>query len=264
MKRKVIHILIVAGWVLAIAASITGLAFANRWQDQATCRALLIHIDKGNAYPLISEKEIRAIVDKEWGKAIGKPLQELNFRALEEELRSVPVIESADVYASLSGIAEIKVVQRKPVMKLFFSQGGNWYIDGLGYFFPVSPGYSVRVLPVSGNIPFRVGKYFRLQNMPETYAGRQAALSLFEAGLYIHSHRLLHSLVAQIYYNEQGEVELIPATGDHTVLLGDFSDLQWRLDNLLLFYTRTAGRIDYRRYPVINLKYRNQIILTQK
>lgn len=264
MKRKLIHILIIVWWVVAVAASVTGLTFANRWQDQALCRALLVHIDKGNASPLISEKEILDIVGKKWGKAVGKPLNKLNFRALEDELRNVPVIESADVYASLSGITEIKVVQRKPLMKLFFPKAGTWYLDGLGYFFPLSPGYSDRVLPVSGKIPFSISRYYRLQDIPETSPDRQQVQNLYEAGLYIHSHRLLRSLVAQIYYNEQGEVELIPATGEHTVLLGDFTDLQWRLENLLLFYTRTAGHINYRQYPVINLKYRNQIILTQK
>ncbi len=263
MKKKLKRILVIVLWVLVVAASLTGLAFANLWQEQATCRAVIVKIDGIQGYPLISKEEIEEVIARKWGKPVGRSLKELHFRELEEELRRIPVVESAEVFASLSGIAEIHVVQRKPLMKLFFPNGVTLYLDGMGCFFPVNMGYSDRVLTVSGQVPFRISKYIRLSDIPEDNPGYKAVNDLFQAALYIRSHRLLSSLVAQIYYNSKGEVEIIPATGDHTILLGDFSDLEWRLDNLLLFYTRTAGRIDYRQYPVLNLKYRNQIILTQ-
>lgn len=263
MKRKLKRIFIAVLWVLMVAASLTGLTFANRWQEQAICRAVLIKIHGVQGYPLISEKEISNIVSQRWGKPVGKPLKYLVFRDLEDDLRRIPVIESAEVFASLSGITEIHVTQRKPLMKLFFKEGNTFYLDGFGYFFKVNPGYSDRVLTVSGQIPFRITNFKRINDIPENNPAYKSVLDLFQAGKYIQSHRLLNSLIAQVFYNNNGDVELIPVTGDHTILLGDFSDLEWRLDNLLLFYLRTAGRIDYRRYPVVNLKFKNQIVLTQ-
>lgn len=263
MKLKLKRILIVVLWVLVVAASLTGLVFANRWQEQVVCRAVLIKIHGIQGYPLISEKEINDILSQRWGKPVGKPLKELRFRDLEDALRRIPAVESTEVFASLSGITEIHVTQRKPLMKLLFEEGNTFYLDGLGYFFQVNPGYSDRVLTVSGQIPFRIANFKRITDIPENNPAYKSLLDLFEASKYIHSHRLLNSLIAQVYYNSKGDIELIPVTGDHTILLGDFSDLEWRIDNLLLFYLRTAGRIDYRKYPVVNLKFKNQIVLTQ-
>ncbi len=263
MKPKLKRILHRALWGVGVAAALTGLSFANRWQDQATCKAVFIQIDNQQGSPLISEKEINDIVKKKWGRAVGKPLKDLQYRALEEEIRRIPVVESADVFTSLSGITEIHVIQRKPLMKLFYPGGNTSYIDELGYFFSVAPGYSARVLTISGNMPLGIGKYAKLNDIPENNPAYKPAWELFRAGQYLRSHRLLNSLVAQVYYNAKGEVELIPASGSPIILLGDWSDLEWRLDNLLLFYIRTAGHIDLRQYPVLNLKYKNQIVLTK-
>jgi hypothetical protein len=93
MKRKLKRIFIAVLWVLMVAASLTGLTFANRWQEQAICRAVLIKIHGVQGYPLISEKEISNIVSQRWGKPVGKPLKDLVFRDLEDDLRRIPVIE---------------------------------------------------------------------------------------------------------------------------------------------------------------------------
>ena len=52
--------------------------------------------------------------------------------------------------------------------------------------------------------------------------------------------------------------------GDHTITLGNFNNLNQKLNNLLLFYQKEFSVYIWDSYKDINLKFRNQIVCTKK
>lgn len=67
-------------------------------------------------------------------------------------------------------------------------------------------------------------------------------------------------IVAVTIGNGDLEVELIPRTGDHTVLFGAIEDVEEKFDRLLAFYENGLGNIGWENYRTISVKYKGQVV----
>lgn len=56
------------------------------------------------------------------------------------------------------------------------------------------------------------------------------------------------------------EVELVPRTGDHTILFGAIEDVEEKFDRLLAFYENGLGNIGWDNYRTISVKYKGQVV----
>ena len=70
--------------------------------------------------------------------------------------------------------------------------------------------------------------------------------------------------IVQIYVDEKNNVELIPRVGNHNIILGDASDLENKLEKLMIFYKKGLSKTGWNEYSTINLKYKNQIVCTKR
>ena len=69
---------------------------------------------------------------------------------------------------------------------------------------------------------------------------------------------------AKIYVADNGEVELVPRVGEHTVLLGTPTRVEEKLARLKEFYTEGLNKVGWNKYSALNLKYDNQVICKKK
>ncbi len=67
-------------------------------------------------------------------------------------------------------------------------------------------------------------------------------------------------IVAVTISNGDLEVELVPRTGDHTVLFGAIEDVEEKFDRLLAFYENGLGNIGREHYRTIPVKYKGQVV----
>jgi cell division protein FtsQ len=56
------------------------------------------------------------------------------------------------------------------------------------------------------------------------------------------------------------DLELIPRVGNHTIILGNVSDLQEKFNKLMIFYKEAMPKVGWNKYKTLNLKYKNQIV----
>ena len=70
--------------------------------------------------------------------------------------------------------------------------------------------------------------------------------------------------IMQVYINNEGDMELIPRVGNHTIILGDVSGLEDKFSKLMIFYKQGLSKTGWNEYSTINLKYNNQVICTKK
>jgi cell division protein FtsQ len=67
--------------------------------------------------------------------------------------------------------------------------------------------------------------------------------------------------IEQIYIGN--DVELVPLAGSHIIVLGNFQDIDEKMNKLLVFYQHGLNKVGWNIYETINLKYKNQIVCSK-
>ena len=70
--------------------------------------------------------------------------------------------------------------------------------------------------------------------------------------------------VQEVYVTEDGDIELTPSVGNHTIILGDTSKLEDKLSRMKTFYTEGLDKAGWNKYKTISLKYDDQVICTRR
>ena len=88
---------------------------------------------------------------------------------------------------------------------------------------------------------------------------------------YIRHHEFWNDQVQQVFVNADGDLELIPRVGNHTIILGDVTagqngekELNEKFKKLFLFYKEGLSKQGWDKYSAINLKYKDQVVCTKK
>lgn len=187
-----------------------------------------------------------------WGELVGMRLDSLDLHAIETSIQRNPFVASAQAYIDMQGRLSIEVSQREPVLRVVNQYMESFYLDQDARVMPTSKQYSAAVLVASGQINDRPA--------PGASVYSERLQQLFELNQFIRNDDLLNALFVQIYVNGKGEFELIPRVGNHTVLLGDLSMLEEKMEKLLALYQTSFSETEWKEYRLINLKFKDQVI----
>ena len=139
-------------WMTLIAGISVLLFFSIRRKSTARVKTLVVNIEgsKENEQ-LISEKEINQILMLAAGKTLTKAnINTLNLRRLEAKLNKDKRIERADLYFDSKNRLNVRIIQKKPVMRVIDEAGLQYYLDEHGKQIPVTKGSASRVPIVTG------------------------------------------------------------------------------------------------------------------
>ena len=70
--------------------------------------------------------------------------------------------------------------------------------------------------------------------------------------------------IAQININPNGDFEMIPALGDHTVLFGTVENMEDKLNRLYTFYKKVWPSTGINAYQVLDLRFDHQLLALKK
>lgn len=257
MDRKKVwkNILIGSAWVLSLGGLIVLMSFIDSKKGDVICKDVKVYIP-GSQY-FIDKDEVDNILQLSSHTLIGRRLDNINLHALETKLKANPFIEFAKVYADMDGIIQVEISQRQPIMRIMNQFDQDFYVDAHGLKIPLSNNFTARVLAANGFIEEPFG------NKVDTLH-TQLARDVFKTADFITHDTLWNAQIAQIYVNQQHEMELIPRVGNHRILLGNADSLQTKFGNLLAFYKQAIPRVGWDAYSVINIKYANQVIGVKK
>jgi cell division protein FtsQ len=88
---------------------------------------------------------------------------------------------------------------------------------------------------------------------------------IYEMATYIANDTLLNGLIHQLSINEDKEFEMYPSIGDHKIIFGGATDIAEKFEKLKLFYREGLNKTDnWKKYTIVNLKYKNQVVCTKK
>lgn len=121
-------------WLTLITSIAVLLFFAVRHKANARVKTLEVNIEgAGENGHLISEKEILKILTEAAGKPITKTnISTLNLRRLEAKLNKDKRIQKADIYFDSNNRLNVRIIQKKPVMRVIDNAGTEYYLDENG------------------------------------------------------------------------------------------------------------------------------------
>ena len=247
-------------WILLLAGMTVILGFARQEQKNVVCTNLRIVIPDGNMPGFISESDVRKIINQHHDSIRGICLDSIHSEQLENLLNSNPYISGAEVVKSLLGEVLIEAHRNSALARIITSGGESFYLSEAGTIMPVSTRYTPRAIVVSGAIELPMAKIRQLQNEKTIMTSHPLLSQIHDLAMQLKHHPFLNAYVEQIYVNSNQEFELLPADGDHIIILGDLNDLEIKFENLLAFYQAAKPKLDDKAYREINLKYINQVV----
>ncbi len=243
---KVIGVLLIIGYLMA-----AGLMYGF-WREEPVYRGVDIHIDYPNDEAhFVNPADIRSKLLPSKLNPIGKPFREVNTMEISEFVEQNKLVRNAAVYHTPDSLLRIDITQRNPIIRVKSalpvkdSKGASvsdFYIDLDGELMPAQVGSAIRLPLVTG--------YVRSKHIEP----------LHDFALYLKNHDFWSDEVTQIYVRENGDIELVPRVGSHTILVGDFENIDEKLKHVRTFYKKVLPRKGWNAYRVINAKFDGQIV----
>lgn len=251
-KNKVRNVAI---WI-GILFGIGGLLFLSvQRKRMAAVDTVVIHIQAAESGRLIQEKEVKALMVKSLGFSPDrKKIRSVNSQKLEKDLKKDARIQHVDVYFDAKDRLHIALVPKEVIVRITDNRGSSYFLDAKGKKVPVVQGSAVRVPLANGFIDaYREGF--------DKKEGKSVLKDIFYMIQYIRNDEFLHALVEQIFVDENGEIILIPKVGKEKIVFGGADQMDEKFDNLKIFYRDGMTKLGWNRYPVLNVKFVNQVVL---
>lgn len=234
--------------MVLLAAYLVGTLFVwgNR-EKGAVCSSFYVDIDSEENASLITSEEVYDYLKRQDMLPIGKPVGEIDLVAIERCVSHISLLDDIDCYYSSNGDVYLKAVQRRPFMRIFASNGDNYYVDNKGERIEVDTMYNDYLPLVMGHID---------ENYPAT--------ELIPFISYIGNHPLWCVQVDQIKVTPEHEIILYPRLGNHVIELGALADYKAKLDNVEALYEQVLPQVGWAAYDTITVKYKDQVVCTRR
>lgn len=210
------------------------------------CRSLKVTIVDSAHAGFITAEEVERLLRKSHAHPVGKPMDNIDSRALEQLLRRNPYIREATCYKTPGERVNLLISQRLPFLRIMAENGENYYIDEKGY--TLDPmGYVADLVVATGNID----KQFTRQH-------------LVKLGRFLRDHEFWERDIVQINVDAEREIDLVPRVGNQIIHIGRPDSLERKFKNLRAFYEKVVPTVGWNKYTRINVEHTNQIICTKK
>ena len=204
-------------------------------------------------------------------------VREVPVAGIEKLVRSRGFVRDASVYTDMKGVTHVEITQRRPMVRFGTSTGYDFYVTDDGWVLPLQPHAPMWLPVVTGDYtpPFGRGFIGKLpaeeKNMDENYrflhnlinfVGFISDDSYWSAQIEQINITAAHAGTAPMRAQDY-QVEIVPRSGNHVVMLGGLDGYRAKLDKLQRFYAGGLGYEGWDTYRYINLKYKNQIVCTK-
>ncbi len=249
------YILIRILWSIAAIGLVVLFVFAWKAKTVKKCTAIQIELTGNTSgFLFMDEKEILRFINEQ-GVSVGTPIGNINLTQLEGALGATKWVERANIFIDNQQQLQVKIEQRLPVARIFTASGNSFYIDKTGQRLPLRQ-LSVMRLPVFTGFP----------SDQEKLANPDSLLlnDILTFSKTIQQDSFYLAQIAQVNIAPNGDFEMVPTLGDHTVLFGSVDNLQDKLNRLYTFYKKVWVSSGINAYHVLDLRFDHQVVALKK
>lgn len=256
---------IILNWVIAAAALAYIVMSGLLWYDQTVqkkCTKVSVSITDGSPYRFVNDSIVRQWITESSTQLTGVGIDKIDVGKIESSLRSHQFIDSVEAYTTFNGELHIQISQCIPLVRVMSDTGYDFYIDSSLKILPMQPHFRADIPIISGSsvFGFKSDYYGELDNNNNN--DKKYLKNIINFVGYISGDDFLQNLIVQIYINSSGEIELIPRIGEQVVFFGNLDDYQQKLHKLKKFYQGSFSQEWWLTKKIVNLKYKNQVIVS--
>ena len=191
----------------------------------------------------ITSETVSKLLTQNYPELKNVPKETLDLNALENALKSNPMIKSAEVYVAINGTLNAKIEQKTPIARV--SSNASYYIDNQGFYMPLSTNYSARVPLVTG------------------YIEKNKLTNVYSVANKVNNDEFLKKNVFEIHQTINNTIYLKLRQCKFIVQLGNIKFLDKKMNNLKAFYQKSQKEKTLNKYKKVNLKFNNQVVCTK-
>lgn len=193
----------------------------------------------------ITKEKVNNLLIQSYGAVTGIQKVDLDLSSVEKILNENPMVEKAEVYATVDGKLKAKITQRKPVARIF-EGSQSYYLDYKGNKMPLSDNETARVPLVTGNIEKADAK--RMHRLLD----------------YIYNDGFLNKNIIGLTVSPVGNMILKSRGDDYDIVFGKPINIERKFENYKAFLQDAAKDTLIKNYKTINLKFTQQVVCTKK
>jgi len=193
----------------------------------------------------ITKERVNNLLIQSYGTVTGIQKVNLDLGTVEKILNENPMVEKAEVYATVDGKLKAKITQRKPVARIF-DGSQSYYLDTQGIKMPLSDDETARVPLVTGDI-----QKADVKKMHKLLA-------------YIYNDDFLNRNIIGLTVSPVGNMILRSRGDDYDIMFGKPINIERKFENYKAFLQDAAKDTLIKNYKTINLKFTQQVVCTKK
>jgi cell division protein FtsQ len=265
MNKKIQKILVYAAWSLAVVSLLTILGFANNALDEKPCTAIEVNINNIDEHDFIKNDDVFSMLQEKNKKLKGEAMGNIDVASLERMFNTNSHIANSEVYKTINGVVKINITTKRPIARIINYKGESFYLDEQGYLMRWSNNYTANLPVFTGNIYESYDVCYSINyskaDINDSVLIKNNLFGIYRLAKYLDSNEFWKAQIEQVYVGK--DIELVPLAGSHIIVLGNFQDIDEKMNKLLVFYQHGLNKVGWNIYETINLKYKNQIVCTK-
>lgn len=227
------------------------LLFIEKKHTTLVCKDIEVTIKDEPGQSFITPKEIVDLLQSRHNISLLKtPLKNINTYAIQNQLKSHPLIKNLLVYKTWSGTLKICLETKyfiARIISLMEPNGSQIYLDEQGSLIELKGLPLLRLLVITG-------KNIVTENRKLRDKGLLALLH------YIYQDAFWRRQITSLQVETNGKIILGTQVGGHQVAFGQAENIDEKFEKLRLFYSQVIPYKGWRAYHRVNLEFEGQLI----
>ncbi|HEV3251228.1 MAG TPA: hypothetical protein VGZ71_09775, partial [Puia sp.] len=242
-------------WCLLGGSGLAILIAAINAKNNSLCQGLEIEINGGDRVQFLNKKDLVSMLENEGLKdLLNKKTASIDLLKMEGLLKKNNWIRDAQLYFDNNQKLKIRIVERRPVARIFTISGSSYLIDSGGIQMAI-PERTVFRLPVFTGYP---GEKFGLR--------RDSALDrqIRDLAIFLNKDPFWSNQIQEVNISITKTFLMTPLIGNQQIVFGDGSDFENKFHRLFIFYKQVISQTGFEKYTGIILAFTNQVIAIRK
>lgn len=240
-------------WVIAGIVIFLSASFIANKDRRAEINEVRFNISSPTNMYLINENDLKKYLYQFVDTLEQSLKSQISLFQLERILSENTHIHSVEVYFDRQSNIHIDVDLKKPLLRYIKRASRGFYISEDGTKINWSPNYTPRLIVVRGNLAEEtvndtINPEFSNQLQLLAYCGEK-----------IQSSSYLQSIVDEISFKSESDIQLVSKIGNAKVLLGDTTDLVEKLDRFEVFYKEAYARMGWEKYSQVDVRFKDKV-----
>jgi cell division protein FtsQ len=252
LARAILKIVLCIGIIVVVV--VAAIAMKGR-----RCEAIEVAFMPKNSAAILTQSDVQKLLAQNHITYLNKKVKEVEPDKISMLLQQHPYVdEVAGVYFS-GATLRIDLKLKQPILRLYPRQGSQYLMDDKGRLLPCLPTMQERLLIANGAISqeYRAGL---------TDTCNATLRQLYVVASAINRNPFLKAQISQLYItgDPNSPIEMVPVMGNQTILLGDTSNLESKLNTLQTVYKEGVSYMGFDKYAQLDLRFKNRVVAKKR